>query len=201
LAELIIDKKYYNNLDIEGFSRMMKDPSFCYKFYWLEAIVQLISENKKKATYEEIINEMISNAWYSVLEFHLHLSGLFGGGEIKDNLEKAVNRLKVLCELPNNASKVEIKNKLAEFSDDKELRGYKMELTKNVPYKALSGLMLRRGYREEFCDIVTKNLNTDFTAKRMIGYLSHYQHPPLEEIVDEMLAILNDRIESCRRRI
>jgi hypothetical protein len=54
-------------------------------------------------------------------------------------------------------------------------------------------LMLRRGYREEFCDIVTKNLNTDFTAKRMIGYLSHYQHPTLEAIADEMLAILNDR--------
>lgn len=54
-------------------------------------------------------------------------------------------------------------------------------------------LMLRRGYREEFCDIVTKNLNTDFTAKRMIGYLSHYQYPALEEIADEMLAILNDR--------
>jgi len=54
-------------------------------------------------------------------------------------------------------------------------------------------LMLRRGYVEEFCDIVTKNLNTDFTAKRMIGYLSHYQHPTHEEIADEMLAILNDR--------
>ncbi|MBP1756839.1 MAG: hypothetical protein H6Q59_3237 [Firmicutes bacterium] len=54
-------------------------------------------------------------------------------------------------------------------------------------------LMLRRGYPEEFCDIITKNLNTDFTAKRMIGYLSHYQHPPLEEIADEMLSILSDR--------
>ena len=54
-------------------------------------------------------------------------------------------------------------------------------------------LMLRRGYPEEFCDIVTKNLNTDFTAKRMIGYLSHYQQPPLEEIADEMLSILSDR--------
>ncbi len=54
-------------------------------------------------------------------------------------------------------------------------------------------LMLRRGYREEFCDVVTRNLNTDFTAKRMIGYLSHYQHPALEDIADEMLAILNDR--------
>lgn len=59
---LTIDAHYYNKLDIEGFSRMMKDPSYCYKFYWLEAIVQLISENRCEATYDEIIDEMISNA-------------------------------------------------------------------------------------------------------------------------------------------
>ena len=39
-------------------------------------------------------------------------------------------------------------------------------------------LMERRGYPEEFCDIVTQNLNTDFTARRMIGYLSHYDQSP-----------------------
>ena len=64
--QLHIDSGYYNTLDVEGFSRMMKDPSYCYKFYWLEAIVQLISEDKKEATYDEIINEMIANAWYSI---------------------------------------------------------------------------------------------------------------------------------------
>lgn len=53
-------------------------------------------------------------------------------------------------------------------------------------------LMLERGYPEEFCDIITKNLNTDFTAQRMIGYLYHYDHPPVEEIADEMISILSD---------
>ena len=57
----------------------------------------------------------------------------------------------------------------------------------------LYDMMLDRGYPEEFCDLITKNLNTDFTAGRMIGYLSHYQELPLEEIVDEMLSILADR--------
>ena len=57
----------------------------------------------------------------------------------------------------------------------------------------LYNLMLQRGYPKPFCDEVTKNLNTDFTAKRMIGYLLHYQKLPLEEIADEMLAILSDR--------
>ena len=54
-------------------------------------------------------------------------------------------------------------------------------------------MLLSRGYPESFCDLVTKNLNTDFTAGRMMGYLSHYQELPLEEIVDEMLSILADR--------
>ena len=54
-------------------------------------------------------------------------------------------------------------------------------------------MMLDRGYPEEFCDLISKNLNTYFTAGRMMGYLSHYQELPLEEIVDEMLSILADR--------
>ena len=54
-------------------------------------------------------------------------------------------------------------------------------------------IMLRRGYPEPFCDQVTRNLNQDWTAQRMIGYLSYYKTLPMEEVVDEMLAILSDR--------
>lgn len=54
-------------------------------------------------------------------------------------------------------------------------------------------LLCKRGYPEPFCDEVTKNLNTDWTANRMIGYLSHYKKLPMEEIADEMLSILSDR--------
>ena len=54
-------------------------------------------------------------------------------------------------------------------------------------------MLLSRGYPEAFCDLVTKNLNTDFTAQRMLWYLSHYEYLPEGEIVDEMLAILSDR--------
>lgn len=54
-------------------------------------------------------------------------------------------------------------------------------------------LLKQRGYPEAFCEQITLNLNTDWTAQRMIGYLSHYKKLPMEEIVDEMLAILSDR--------
>ena len=54
-------------------------------------------------------------------------------------------------------------------------------------------IMLDRGYPENLCDLVTRNLNTDYKATRMIKYLSHYSHLPDVEVVDEMLAILSDR--------
>lgn len=57
----------------------------------------------------------------------------------------------------------------------------------------LYNMMVERGYPGNLCDLVTRNLNTDYTATRMIGYLSHYSNLPDVEVVDEMLAILSDR--------
>ena len=54
-------------------------------------------------------------------------------------------------------------------------------------------ILIDRGYPEPLCELVSRNLNTDYTAGRMIGYLSHYSNLPDLEIVDEMLAILSDR--------
>lgn len=61
-------------------------------------------------------------------------------------------------------------------------------------------IMLERGYPEKLCDLVTRNLNTDYTAVRMIGYLSHYSHLPEVEVVDEMRAILSDRNAIMRKK-
>lgn len=53
--------------------------------------------------------------------------------------------------------------------------------------------MKERGYPEQFCDLISQELHTDLTANRMLGYLSHYSQPPMGEIVDEMLSILEER--------
>ena len=53
--DLILKTEYHNELYIEGFSLMMKDPSYCYKFYWLEALVRLISEDVKETTFDAVI--------------------------------------------------------------------------------------------------------------------------------------------------
>lgn len=52
-----------------------------------------------------------------------------------------------------------------------------------------------KGYPDDFCkELAYRQLNTDYTATRMLGYL--YQHSEasrIEDVVDEMLAILYDR--------
>ena len=54
--------------------------------------------------------------------------------------------------------------------------------------------LLGRGYPKEFCaEIAYRNMNTDYTATRMLGYLYRVTNPRIEDLVDEMLAILSDR--------
>ena len=51
-------------------------------------------------------------------------------------------------------------------------------------------LLLSKGYPKEFCaEIAYKNMNTDYTATRMLGYLYRVTEPRIEDLVDEMLAI------------
>ena len=64
----------------------------------------------------------------------------------------------------------------------------------------LYNIMMKRGYPEPFCDQITRNLNTDWTAQRMIGYLSYFKKLPMEEIADEMLAILSDRNSIIKKK-
>ncbi len=62
-------------------------------------------------------------------------------------------------------------------------------------------LMIAKGYPPEFTDIVCSQLNTDFTAKRMIGFLSHFGRPSLESVADEMIAILEFRETIVEKKI
>lgn len=63
--------------------------------------------------------------------------------------------------------------------------------------KELYDLMIREGYPEEFTRLICLEMNTDFTAERMISYILRGSHR-LEDVADEMLAIrdLRDHIKS-----
>jgi hypothetical protein len=195
-----IDAKYYNRLDIEGFSHMMKDPSYCYKFYWLEAIVQLIAEGVTETTFDAVIDEMICNAWYSVREFHIHLSGMQLDGQVRDGLERAVIRLSEISSLQANASKVEIKNAIKEHN--RELKAAKEQLTNMVPYRALAGFFDKAEEKADWNSITRltayiERINRDVVLlPYTLGDSSklkkkiHFQPSWVEMIQDNTVAIL-----------
>lgn len=55
-------------------------------------------------------------------------------------------------------------------------------------------VLLSKGYPKELCaEIAYKNMNTDYTTTRMLGYLYRISNPRIEDLIDEMLAILSDR--------
>ena len=55
-------------------------------------------------------------------------------------------------------------------------------------------ILLSKGYPKELCaEIAYKNMNTDYTATRMLGYLYRISNPRIEDLIDELLAILSDR--------
>ena len=57
----------------------------------------------------------------------------------------------------------------------------------------LFNVLTKRGYSPEFSELISRQLNTPWTANRMLGYLRHLPVLREEDIVDEMLAILADR--------
>ena len=62
-------------------------------------------------------------------------------------------------------------------------------------------VLLTKVYPKELCaEIAYKNLNTDYTATRMLGYLYRYTEPRLEDVIDEMIAILSDREEIIKKK-
>ena len=62
-------------------------------------------------------------------------------------------------------------------------------------------VLLTKGYPKELCaETAYKNLNTDYTATRMLGYLYRYTEPRLEDVIDEMIAILSDREEIIKKK-
>lgn len=56
------------------------------------------------------------------------------------------------------------------------------------------------GYPEEFGKQIAKNLGSEKTMRRMIGYLRQAKPRSAEEIADEMLAIMEDRARWIKKK-
>ncbi len=125
---------YSEELNIEYLGRLFDNTSECYKFFWFKAIVSKVIEGKQLLSYEELVDEMIADAWYMVTEYHLNLGP-------KDTLESVVNLIK---EKYPNLKSSEQKTKILDLlktTDDKDVINKKRTLTYNVPYRLQAPFM------------------------------------------------------------
>lgn len=132
---------YSEELNIEYLGRLFDNTSECYKFFWFKAIVAKVIEGKCELTYEELVDEMIADAWYMVIEYNLNLGP-------KDTLENLVYLIKM--KNPELKSKEE-KSAIIDFlrnTDDKEIISKKRTLTYNVPYRLQSPFMRNMNGRD-----------------------------------------------------
>lgn len=121
---------YSEELNIGKLSRLFENTTNCYKFFWFQAILRKVDKQRFKFSFDELINEMIADAWYMVTEYHLRLGPL----GITDNLEEVV---KYIYDHYGFMSS-EKRDKIIDFlcaTDDKKITKYKSDLTLNVPYR------------------------------------------------------------------
>ena len=121
---------YSEELNIGYLSRLFDNTTNCYKFFWFQAILRKLDGVHCRFTFDELINEMIADAWYMVTEYHLRLGPL----GITDNLEEVVKYIYRNYGFMSS----EKREKIIEFlqtRDDKRITKYKSDLTLNVPYR------------------------------------------------------------------
>jgi len=129
---------YKNNLNTEEFARMLDDPTQCYKFYWLEAILNLMVVDTNDLEFNSIFDEMICEAWYSVTRYHLHL-GPTVKGKTENLLEHAVQTVEKDSELPCPATRADIL--CAIKRQEENLYEDKKRLALYVPYRLISSFL------------------------------------------------------------
>ena len=120
-------------LDIGRLSRIFDNKSDSYKLFWFQAVTDRVLEGCTEPSFEELIDNMIADAWYMVTEYHLNLGP-------SDTLEKAVKHLAKISGIKSSEKKDRVLKYIREC-DDRELKSYKKTLALNVPYRLQAPFM------------------------------------------------------------
>ena len=116
------------SLPIETLTRIFRNTSATYKFYWFMGILDLyVKRDITRMNIWDIMVEMTVNAWYPVSYFRLS----FGKS---DSLRDAIISLQEVHKLPMNINLNELRKWLHSHKNDTQVRQTLGFLPKNVPY-------------------------------------------------------------------
>lgn len=122
-----------DSLELGYLSRLFDNMSECYKLFWFQAIVDQLTAGNLRPSFDDLINNMIADAWYMVSEYKLNLGP-------SDTLEALVHYTYQLSGL-RSAEKKETVLKYLKNCTDKELLKRKKTLSLYVPYRLQSPFM------------------------------------------------------------
>lgn len=123
----------YQQLEIPHLNRLFDKTSECYKFFWFQAIIKKVLAGKESISYDELIDEMVAEAWYMVTEYHLNLGP-------RDTLEQLICYIYKQSGM-KSAEKEETILSYLKQCDDKEVLRLKRTLTYHVPYRLQAPFM------------------------------------------------------------
>ncbi|MBE6086508.1 MAG: HNH endonuclease [Clostridium beijerinckii] len=121
---------YSNEVDYATFAGVLNDTVASYKMYWLLAILDEVSYDKKEIEFRELVSRMVVKAWYPILKCKLS----FG---LCDNLAKVVNYISDTYNIGSNYNEAKLLE-LIYNTEDKNIRKMLKDLTYNVPYRFLA---------------------------------------------------------------
>ncbi len=177
---------YSNKLDVKKFENLLSNNDQGYKFFWLEAILKLIAQNKQLFTFEDVIDEMIVGAWRMVTHYHLRL-GYTVNGNAENFLEHAI-RILYECLKEDVGNKTLSKDRLLfliqKYQDN--LMEDKLHLTDYVPYRLIKPFVEKEG--KDYID--RKNYG------RFIAYLNAFT-----KVNHEFFYDITDAENPLKRRI
>jgi len=60
-------------LPVGSFSKLFSNTSASYKFFWFKALFEKTVSGETTLRYEDLVRDMVIEAWYMVTEYHLNL--------------------------------------------------------------------------------------------------------------------------------
>ncbi len=151
---------YSDQLNIAALSRLFDNKAECYKLFWFQAILGKVCAGETALVYEDLIDEMIADAWYMVTEYHLNLGP-------RDTLEKVVDHIYRTTGMRPTVKKQDILCWL-KWCEDPVVIKYKRDLTLNVPYRLQAPFL--EDFRTDTWNRGTKELAFHINQQKRLMY-------------------------------
>ena len=147
-------------LNIASLSRLFDNKSECYKLFWFQAILNHVCNGQQEISFEELIDDMIANAWYMVTEYHLNLGP-------RDTLEKVVNYISSTISFLPAVKQQELLDWLRTCTDSTVIK-YKRDLTLNVPFRLQAPFL--DGFRSDTWNCGSRELSEKINRQDRLMY-------------------------------